>query len=388
MTLSRRQASWPRSGSPTPVSSGRVEMRLQDYRDVDDGPYDAMSSIGMFEHVGAAALGEYFAGSIGLLRPAGRLLNHGIVGRRPACRGRDRRGSSTATCSPTVSCSRSAGHRRPCRAGFEVRHARPARALRLTLRHWVANLEAMGRRGRRVGEPGPVGAHMAVGRRGRRHRCCVGVKLPLTPLDFLARARRLFPQQLAVVQGDDVAVVVRRARRPLRRAGPPAPRRRRRAARRPGRLPRRQHPPAPRGLLRGAARRCRPRAPQHPELGRRTGHLPRRLPGDRLRPRPVAPRPGVRRRHLRPRRLGPRRPIRSSRRRSTRTTPRRSSTRPARPGPPRARSCPTGRSTSTPCTTRSPTPSPATTCCCTRSRSSTSTGGARRTSSPGSGAPT
>ena len=38
----------------------RVEIRLQDYRDVDDGPYDAISSIGMFEHVGLAKLGEYF----------------------------------------------------------------------------------------------------------------------------------------------------------------------------------------------------------------------------------------------------------------------------------------------------------------------------------------
>ena len=39
----------------------RVEIRLQDYRDVDDGPYDAISSIGMFEHVGLERLDEYFA---------------------------------------------------------------------------------------------------------------------------------------------------------------------------------------------------------------------------------------------------------------------------------------------------------------------------------------
>ena len=38
----------------------RVEIRLLDYRDVVDGPYDAISSIGMFEHVGLAKLGEYF----------------------------------------------------------------------------------------------------------------------------------------------------------------------------------------------------------------------------------------------------------------------------------------------------------------------------------------
>ena len=47
-----------RRGRPV---ADRVEIRLQDYRDVDDGPFDAVSSIGMFEHVGEARLGEYFA---------------------------------------------------------------------------------------------------------------------------------------------------------------------------------------------------------------------------------------------------------------------------------------------------------------------------------------
>jgi cyclopropane-fatty-acyl-phospholipid synthase len=56
----------------------RVEIRLQDYRDVDDGPYDAICSIGMFEHVGLARLREYFSVLARLLRPGGRLLNHGI----------------------------------------------------------------------------------------------------------------------------------------------------------------------------------------------------------------------------------------------------------------------------------------------------------------------
>ena len=56
----------------------RVEIRLQDYRDVTDGPFDAISSVGMFEHVGRKRLGEYFESLHGLLRPGGRLLNHGI----------------------------------------------------------------------------------------------------------------------------------------------------------------------------------------------------------------------------------------------------------------------------------------------------------------------
>ena len=56
----------------------RVQIRNQDYRLVTDGPFDAISSIGMFEHVGEARLAEYFGRLYDLLPPGGRLLNHGI----------------------------------------------------------------------------------------------------------------------------------------------------------------------------------------------------------------------------------------------------------------------------------------------------------------------
>jgi len=59
-----------------------VEIRLQDYREVTDGPYDAISSIGMAEHVGQAQLQVYATQMYGLLTPGGRLLNHAIS-RRP-----------------------------------------------------------------------------------------------------------------------------------------------------------------------------------------------------------------------------------------------------------------------------------------------------------------
>ena len=59
---------------------GRVEMRLQDYRDLPEGePFDKIASIGMFEHVGRANLPRYFAKIRSLLRPGGLLLNHGIT---------------------------------------------------------------------------------------------------------------------------------------------------------------------------------------------------------------------------------------------------------------------------------------------------------------------
>ena len=55
-----------------------VDFRLQDYRDVTDGPFDAISSIGMSEHVGRRSLADYAQVLFDLLRPGGRFLNHAI----------------------------------------------------------------------------------------------------------------------------------------------------------------------------------------------------------------------------------------------------------------------------------------------------------------------
>jgi cyclopropane-fatty-acyl-phospholipid synthase len=58
----------------------RCEVRLQDYRDVpEDEPYDKISSVGMFEHVGLHNLPVYFAKVHRLLRPGGLVMNHGIT---------------------------------------------------------------------------------------------------------------------------------------------------------------------------------------------------------------------------------------------------------------------------------------------------------------------
>lgn len=58
---------------------GQVEIRLQDYRDVCDGPFDRITSVGMFEHVGLNHLADYFARLRALLVPEGWMLNHGIT---------------------------------------------------------------------------------------------------------------------------------------------------------------------------------------------------------------------------------------------------------------------------------------------------------------------
>jgi cyclopropane-fatty-acyl-phospholipid synthase len=67
--------------------SDRVEIRLQDYRDVPgDGVFDKISSIGMFEHVGLKNLSAYFATVKRLLKPGGVAMNHGITSADPESR--------------------------------------------------------------------------------------------------------------------------------------------------------------------------------------------------------------------------------------------------------------------------------------------------------------
>ena len=83
VTVSDAQARLARERIAQAGLTGRIEVRLQDYRDVSDGPYDKISSIGMFEHVGRANLPVYFAGARDLLRPGGLFLNHGIVRTAP-----------------------------------------------------------------------------------------------------------------------------------------------------------------------------------------------------------------------------------------------------------------------------------------------------------------
>jgi cyclopropane-fatty-acyl-phospholipid synthase len=57
----------------------RVEIRVADYRALDEEPFDAIASIGMVEHVGASRIDLYARQLFRQLRPGGRLLNHGIA---------------------------------------------------------------------------------------------------------------------------------------------------------------------------------------------------------------------------------------------------------------------------------------------------------------------
>jgi cyclopropane-fatty-acyl-phospholipid synthase len=148
VTLSRAQAEWAQKAVAEARLADRVEIRYQDYRDIHDGPFDSISSIGMFEHVGLQNLGLYFGRLFSSLRPGGRLLNHGIS--RPARPGRVR--------TPARIRRRSFIDRyvfpdgelhevgtvvsRMQASGFEVRHVEGLREhYALTLRAWVRNLE-------------------------------------------------------------------------------------------------------------------------------------------------------------------------------------------------------------------------------------------------------
>jgi cyclopropane-fatty-acyl-phospholipid synthase len=142
VTVSKRQAEFAAKRVAEEGFADRIEIRLQDYRDVRDGPYDAISSIGMFEHVGIARLSGYFSNLYGLLSHEGRLLNHAIS--RPPGRvelskktfisryvfpdGELQEVGSVVTAMQTQ--------------GFEVRDVESLREhYALTLRQWVTNLE-------------------------------------------------------------------------------------------------------------------------------------------------------------------------------------------------------------------------------------------------------
>ncbi|HWT94491.1 MAG TPA: cyclopropane-fatty-acyl-phospholipid synthase family protein, partial [Solirubrobacteraceae bacterium] len=79
ITLSEPQARLARQRAEEAGVGDKVEIRVMDYRDIADGPFDAISSIGMVEHVGAAQIDPYAEKLAELLRPGGRLLNHGIA---------------------------------------------------------------------------------------------------------------------------------------------------------------------------------------------------------------------------------------------------------------------------------------------------------------------
>ncbi|WP_197320872.1 cyclopropane-fatty-acyl-phospholipid synthase family protein [Saccharomonospora sp. NB11] len=143
VTLSREQASWAQRKLRRRGLDDRAEVRHGDYRDVTEHGFDAVSSIGLTEHVGARNLPAYFRFLAARLREGGRLLNHCIT--RPTTHESHRTGpfidryvfpdGELEGVGTIVSAMQD--------NGFEVRHEENLREhYARTLAAWCANLDA------------------------------------------------------------------------------------------------------------------------------------------------------------------------------------------------------------------------------------------------------
>ncbi|MDA8324379.1 MAG: cyclopropane-fatty-acyl-phospholipid synthase [Actinomycetota bacterium] len=144
VTLSEQQALWAQKAIKEAGLEDLAEVRHLDYREVTETGFDAVSSIGLTEHIGKAQLPGYFRFLYDKLVPGGRLLNHCIT--RP-----DNTGPAAVTEGfifryvfpdgelegPGYLMSQMND------AGFEIRHEENLREhYALTLAQWCANLDA------------------------------------------------------------------------------------------------------------------------------------------------------------------------------------------------------------------------------------------------------
>lgn len=142
ITLSRAQHGLAKMRAVSLGLDARVDIRLQDYRDLRGERFDAISSIGMLEHVGHARLQEYSAILAAALHPGGRLLNHAITTPNGAAFGRRSflaryvfPDGELPDLAAVVGATQ--------RTGLEVRDVECLREhYALTLRCWLANLES------------------------------------------------------------------------------------------------------------------------------------------------------------------------------------------------------------------------------------------------------
>jgi cyclopropane-fatty-acyl-phospholipid synthase len=143
VTLSQEQAAWAQRAIKEAEVGDLAEVRHLDYRDVMEDGFDAVSSIGLTEHIGKAQLPGYFAFLYGKLKPEGRLLNHCIT--RP-----DNQGPARVTDGfiyryvfPDGELE-GPGYLMSLMndAGFEIRHSENLREhYAMTLAAWCANLD-------------------------------------------------------------------------------------------------------------------------------------------------------------------------------------------------------------------------------------------------------
>jgi cyclopropane-fatty-acyl-phospholipid synthase len=143
VTLSAEQARWGQQAIEAEGLSELAEVRHLDYRDAPGREYDAISSIGLLEHVGLQSYPSYFTQLLAKLRPGGRLLNHCITLPDNRTKARsdafiDRYVFPDGELAGVGKIITEAQN-----AGFEVRHVEDLREhYALTLTQWNANLVA------------------------------------------------------------------------------------------------------------------------------------------------------------------------------------------------------------------------------------------------------
>jgi cyclopropane-fatty-acyl-phospholipid synthase len=142
ITLSRPQAELAQRRVEERALGDRVEIRVADYRQLDQQPFDAIASIGMVEHVGSSKIDLYAGQLARQLRPGGRLLNHGIARLR---HGEPEAGpfSERYVFPDAAPLHLSRILQAIERAGLEARHVEDLRQdYATTLSHWIERLDA------------------------------------------------------------------------------------------------------------------------------------------------------------------------------------------------------------------------------------------------------
>lgn len=144
ITLSQPQADLANARIAEAGLTDRCRVLVRDYREMNDPDgYDALVSVGMFEHVGAKLLPAYFSQAWKLLKPGGVFLNHGIANRILEGTRKGRSFSDAYVFPDGELTPISTTLRAAEEAGFEVRDVESLREhYMLTLRQWVRRLEA------------------------------------------------------------------------------------------------------------------------------------------------------------------------------------------------------------------------------------------------------
>ncbi len=153
ITLSDPQAVLARQRVADAGLADRIEIRVQDYRELAGESFDAVASIGMVEHVGEAQIDTYAEQLASMLKPGGRLLNHGISRlRHGSVEGGPFSERYVFPDGETLHVSRVILALE--RAGFFVRHVEEFGAdYAETLRHWIANLDENRERAEQIAGP-------------------------------------------------------------------------------------------------------------------------------------------------------------------------------------------------------------------------------------------